>query len=183
MHRLFVAIRPPPAVRNRLLALMHGVEGARWQDEAQLHLTLRFIGEVDRHVAADIADALARIAFPPFDLALAGVGTFDRRGRIDTLWAGVVPPDDLAGLHRKVDRARVAAGVAPDDRAYRPHVTLARLNSTGGRIDGFLQANAGIGSQAFTVEEFGLYESMMGRSGSVYHLVERYPLAAPRPLA
>lgn len=181
MHRLFVAIRPPADIRRRLLTLMNGVEGARWQDDAQLHLTLRFIGEVDRHQAADIVDALARIAFPPLDLAVSGVGTFDRRGRIDTLWAGVASADGLASLHRKVDRACVAAGVAPDDRAYRPHITLARLNRSSGRIDGFLEAHAGLVSPPFTVREFGLYESMMGHGGSVYHLAERYRLLPSLP--
>lgn len=108
MHRLFVAIRPPAAHREQLLALMGGVAGARWQRDDQLHLTLRFIGEVDRHRASDIADALRTIRFAPFDARIAGVGVFDRRGLIDTLWAGVQPRDPLASLHRKVDRACVA---------------------------------------------------------------------------
>ena len=58
MHRLFVAIRPPAEIRRALTALMGGVAGARWQDDDQLHLTLRFIGEVDHHRAEDIAAAL-----------------------------------------------------------------------------------------------------------------------------
>src|SRR3546814_10503522 len=61
MHRLFVAIRPPAAIRKALLSIMGGVEGARWQSDDQLHLTLRFIGEVDRHRADDIAAALATV--------------------------------------------------------------------------------------------------------------------------
>src|SRR3546814_10296472 len=65
MHRLFVAIRPPPAIRVRLLGLMHGIAGARWQDDDQLHLTLRFVGEVDRPQADDLADALGHIRFSP----------------------------------------------------------------------------------------------------------------------
>ena len=66
---------------------MGGIAGARWQDDDQLHLTLRFIGEVDRHVATDVAAALGSVRHPPFELAVSGVGTFDRKGRIDTLWA------------------------------------------------------------------------------------------------
>jgi len=177
MHRLFVALRPPAPIRAQLIALMHGVEGARWQDDAQIHITLRFIGEVDHHQAGDIADALARVAFPPLTLALSGIGTFDRRGRIDTLWAGIAPVDQIGALHAKVDRACIAAGVAPDDRAYRPHVTMARFTRAG-RLDGFLAANAGLASPSFTVEEFGLYESRLGTGGAVYHLAERYPLRA-----
>src|SRR5687768_8380838 len=63
MHRLFVGLRPPPAIRARLLALMGGVTGARWQDDSQLHLTLRFIGEVERPRAEDIATALSNVHF------------------------------------------------------------------------------------------------------------------------
>lgn len=176
MHRLFVAIRPPAAIRDLLLGLSRGVEGARWQDDDQLHCTLRFIGEVDHHRASDIAAALARVTGPALDLALSGVGTFGRRGHVDTLWAGVAPPDGLAALHRKVDRACAGAGIAPDERAYLPHVTLARLNRSSARVDDFLALHAGLSSPRFTIAEFGLYESLMGRGGSVYHLAERYPL-------
>ena len=74
MIRLFVGIRPPAAVRERLLSLMGGVEGARWQDDVQLHITLRFIGEVERPVAEDIATALDQARGAAFTLAIDGVG-------------------------------------------------------------------------------------------------------------
>ncbi|MGV3770848.1 MAG: RNA 2',3'-cyclic phosphodiesterase [Sphingobium phenoxybenzoativorans] len=176
MHRLFVALRPPVPVRDHLLGLMHGVEGARWQSDDQLHLTLRFIGEVDRHQASDIAAALARVTAPAFDLALSGAGTFDRRGRIDTLWAGVTPHDQVAALHARIDRACIMAGCASEHRAYLPHITLARLNRASAPLHDFLAANAGLSSAPFPVSEFGLYESILGREGPVYHLAERYPL-------
>lgn len=67
---------------------MGGISGARWQDDDQLHLTLRFIGKVDGRGADDLADALAGIRVAPFDIGLSGVGWFDRKGRIDALWAG-----------------------------------------------------------------------------------------------
>lgn len=176
MHRLFVALRPPVPIRETLLAMMHGVEGARWQSDDQIHCTLRFIGEVDRHQADDIAAALARVTTAPFDLALSSVGTFDRRGRIDTLWAGVTPHDSVAALHARVDRACIHAGCAPEHRAYLPHITLARLSRASGPLHAFLAANAGLSSPPFPVTEFGLYESILGREGPVYHLAERYPL-------
>ena len=81
MHRLFVAIRPPTPIRERLIASMGGISGARWQSDEQLHLTLRFIGEVDRHRADDIHAALGGIHQSPFELALNGIGVFDRRDR------------------------------------------------------------------------------------------------------
>ncbi|MCP1468713.1 2'-5' RNA ligase [Sphingobium sp. OAS761] len=174
MHRLFVAIRPPAAVRRSLVALMGGVEGARWQDDGQLHLTLRFIGKVDRHQANDIADALGMIRFDPFDIAISGVGGFDRKGIIDTLWAGVRPIDPLARLHRKIDRICVSLGLAPEGRAYLPHITLARFGRSGGRIDAFLAVHAGLAGPAFPVTGFTLFESHVGHDGARYHAVADY---------
>lgn len=125
MLRLFVGLRPPAAIRAQLLALMGGIPGARWQDEEQLHITLRFIGDVDERAAEDAALALSSVRWPPLEAALDGVGTFDKRGRVHTVWAGLRLREGLAGLHRKIDQALVRAGQAPERRAYLPHITLA----------------------------------------------------------
>lgn len=177
MHRLFVAVRPPAAIREQLLSIMGGIEGARWQNGAQLHLTLRFIGEVDRHGAQDIAAALGGISGAPFAIALNSVGVFNRRGRVEALWAGVTPHDELKGLHNKIDRACHSVGFPPDQRAYLPHITLARFKRSAGPADNFLSLHAGLSSAFFQIDQFGLFESELGREGAVYHLVERYRLA------
>lgn len=176
MHRLFVAIEPPPEIKAVLLGTMGGIAGARWQDEAQLHLTLRFIGEVDRHQANDIAAALQTLRYPPFDIAISGVGTFDTRGLIHTLWAGVTPHDALTTLHNKVNRTLRTVGIPPDPRAYAPHITLARLNRSTGPLDGFLTQHAGLATAPFRVGDACLYESQLTADGAVYDIVERYPL-------
>ncbi len=106
--RLFIALRPPPPVRARLLDTMEGVGFARWQGDDQLHVTLRFIGEVERPQAEDIAAALDGVRAPAFEVRVAGVGRFS-----DTLWAGLSPAEPLAALHRKVDHACVRAGLGP----------------------------------------------------------------------
>lgn len=174
MHRLFVAARPPASHRAALLAIMADVAGARWQSDAQLHLTLRFVGEVDRHRANDLVDALRLIRFTPFDVAVAGVGLFDRKGVVDTLWAGVEPRDPLASLHRKIDRACVAIGLPPEGRAYRPHITLARFGRGGGLLDPFLARHAALTSPPFPVDSFALFESHLGHDGASYHAIARF---------
>ena len=176
MHRLFVAIRPPESVRTRLLDLMEGVRGANWQDEDQLHLTLRFIGEVDRHQADDVALALGTIRQPRFDIALSGLGTFVRRGRPVNLWAGVAPQEPLKSLHKKIDQAVQRAGVEAEHRAYSPHITLARLPRSGGPIAAWLEQAGNLSSPAFTADSFNLYESDLTPKGAVYSIVERYKL-------
>ena len=178
MHRLFVAIRPPRAIRVNLLAAMGGISGARWQDEDQLHLTLRFIGAVDRHLARDIHAALGAVHHPVFEIALDGIGAFDRRGSPDTVWAGVAPHEPLKALHNKVDTALTRVGVAPDQRAFMPHITLARLKRSSGPLGNLLASSGGLTSPPFAVEYFGLFESMLTADGAVYTLIERYSLAA-----
>ena len=177
MHRLFVAIRPPEFVRLQLLDLMEGVRGARWADEDQLHLTLRFIGEVGRHMADDVHAALGSVRQPPFEIALNGLGAFDRRGQATVLWAGVAPQEPLKALHKKVDQAVARTGLAPERRAYHPHITLARLGRGADPIQPLLESRGGTVSEPFSVEEFRLYESHLTAAGATHSLVERYPLA------
>ncbi len=176
MHRLFVAIRPPPAIRALLLELMGGVAGARWRTDEQLHLTLRFIGEVDRHMARDVDAALAAVHHPGFTLSLSGVGGFDRRGEPATLWAGVAPHEPLRALHRKIDQALVRAGLEPERRAYHPHITLAGLPRGAGPINALIEQSGGLAGPAFEVRDFRLYESRLSPEGPVYTPAALYSL-------
>ena len=176
MHRLFIAIRPPDDVRRQLLGLMGGLHDLRWQNDNQLHLTLRFIGEVDRPVADDIAAALQTIRFDRFSIALEGVGKFEKR-RQGALWAGVQPKDALKALAAKVERACQSAGVEPEQRAYRPHITLARWSGRVPELGRFLERHAGLASEPWEVGEFILFESRLGQGGAHYEPKVEYPLA------
>lgn len=176
MHRLFVAIRPPAPIRQLLLAAMGGISGARWQSDEQLHLTLRFIGKVDRHLAGDVHAALGGVHQPPFTLALNGIGCFDRKGFPDAVWAGVTPHDEVKALHRKVDAALLRVGVQPDERAFLPHITIARLNRSAGPIGNLLEEAGGLTSPSFAVDSFALFESDLTHEAAVYSVVARYPL-------
>lgn len=179
MHRLFVALRPPPDIRASLAAAMGGVPGARWQDDEQLHLTMRFIGAVERPVAEDVAIMLSSIAAPVPTVRIAGVGRFDQRGRTDTLWAAVTPGDALAALHRKVDQALMRVGLEPERRAYLPHITLARLPRSMGHgpaIDRWLADNAVLSSEPFALTHLILYESHLAPDGARYDAIARWPL-------
>lgn len=180
MHRLFVALRPPRAIRERLLGLMGGVPGARWQDDAQLHLTLRYVGEVQPHTAEDVATALESVRHPPVELRLDGCGMFDdSRGKPNAIWAGVSPREPLAALHRKVDAAIVRAGLEPERRAYLPHITLARMSGSAGPIDRWLAEHAALASEPFAIDAMILYESRLGHGGASYEPVARYKLTGP----
>ena len=176
MHRLFVAIRPPASIRRLLLATMGGISGARWQTDEQLHLTLRFIGEVDRHRAGDILAALGAIHHPRFEIAVHGLGTFDRRGELETVWAGVTPHEPIKALHNKTDSALARVGIAPEQRAYLPHITLARLKRSSGTVRNLIEQSGGLASPPFQVESFALFESRLTPEGAVYTEIETYSL-------
>jgi len=179
MIRLFVALRPPAAVRDALLDLMDGVPGARWQDDEQLHVTLRFVGEVDERQAQDLAAALGGVAAPAPTVSLAGVGSFGDRGRPHTLWAGLAPRDPLAALHRKVNHACARAGLPPERRAFLPHLTVARLSrglGAGAAVAAWTARHAALASAPFPLTHLVLYRSDLGRAGASYRALLRWPL-------
>jgi 2'-5' RNA ligase len=177
MHRLFVAIRPPSLLLQACLKAMEdGPAGWAWQNEEQLHLTLRYIGQVDRPLAEDAAAALSSMRGPAIDMALSGVGWFDHGPR-GALFARVGPADRLVALHTKVDRALVRAGLKPEGRAFLPHITLARRRASAVDPPIWLERHAGLASDSVRVTSMILFESHLGRSGSSYEVVASYPLS------
>ena len=177
MHRLFVAIRPPEPIRDLLIDAMDDSSDFRWQDEEQLHLTLRFVGEVDRPVGEDLAAALGRIRAERFSAQISGVGRFEQRSG-GALWAGVEPKAPLAALAAKVERVCQSVGLEPEQRAFHPHITLARWKGRRTReVHDFLERRRGLSSDPFDVESVSLFESRLSRHGAHYEEVERYPLA------
>jgi len=176
MMRLFVALALPDPVAESLLALEGGVPGARWCDRAQLHLTLRFIGEVDGRDAMAIDDALATIRAPRFTLELKGVGEFGSRTP-RALWAGVRDGSAVAHLNRKIESALQRIGLPPEPRKFVPHVTLARLRgSPRDRVITFLAAHALYASEPFEIGAFILYSSTLTPQGSLYRPERAYRL-------
>ncbi len=193
-HRLFVALRPPRPVREALLAVMSGIEGARWQTDNQIHHTLAFLGETDRHGLEAATDALATIVAPPLDLALGQFGTFDtsRPGRIGTLWIGITQtrcpgpacprerggPALLSGLARSTRSALRRAGFAPDPRKFTPHITLARFGNSGATREALrpFLTHAPTPCAHWQASEFHLVQSTLGREGAHYTPVAAFPL-------
>lgn len=177
MMRLFTALDFPEDVRERLAGLGGGVPGARWTEPENLHLTLRFIGEVPDDQAADIAAALSAVQAPAFDLVLDGVGVFGSGRNARILWAGVERSEALSHLQAKVESALVRAGVPAEERKFSPHVTLARLkDAPQERIGRFLSDRGLFRAGPMRMEHFTLYRSHLGRTGPVYEAIGEYPL-------
>ena len=176
MIRLFVAIDLPQSVRERLVALQGGVPGARWIGSEQMHLTLRFIGEVKESVGHDIDDALAAIRAPSFDLELSGVGEFGGKNP-RALWAGIKSNEALMHLQRKIETALQRIGLEPEKRKYSAHITLARLKSAPrDKVVQFLTHGALFAAGPFPVNSFVLFSSHPAPSGSIYNPERVYRL-------
>jgi len=177
--RLFVALAIPAPVAQSIMLIQGGVPGARWQTREQLHLTLRFIGEVDGRDAAGLDDALAGIAAPGFKLQLHGVGQFGNK-QPHALWAGAHPNEALAHLQHKVDNAIRRVGQPQDAHKFTAHVTLARLkHPEPNKVIEWLTHHALYTSPEFQVGAFQLYSSRLTSDGSVYTVEQEYPLEMP----
>lgn len=180
MIRLFVAIDLPDSVRARLAGLCAGVPGAKWVAPENMHLTLRFIGEVDDALAMEVAAALSRVAAPCFQIKLGEIGYFGSRGKVRALWAGIEPSPALEHLRDKVESVLVRAGLEPEGRKFTPHVTLARLRDARlSRVRDFLGAGNPVVAGPVAVEHFTLYSSFLGRQGAVHRVEARYELDTP----
>jgi len=177
MIRLFVALALPEDVAQGLLALQSGVPSARWSTREQLHLTLRFIGDVDESDANAIDDVLSGISAPRFTLELKGVGAFGGKNP-RALWARIAPNEALIHLQRKIESAIQRLGFPAEERKFTPHVTLARLHATpAGRVMDYLTDHALYASTPFGVENFALFSSRLTPNGSIYVAEREYPLS------
>lgn len=176
MPRLFVAVDLPDEVTAQLERLCIGLPAIRWLGPDQLHLTLRFIGEVEHALFYEVGEALASISLRPFELRLKGLGLFPHRGAPHTLWVGVDEAAELGQLKRRVDRVLEEAGVAPERRKFTPHVTIGRFREPPPqpRLASFIEGRALFRSEPFLVTGFALYSSVLRPEGALHIREARY---------
>ena len=177
MIRLFAAVAIPQQIAEGLARRQQGLPGARWRPLDSLHVTLRFFGEVQEPVAADLDDELAKLAGRPFELQLNGVGAFGEGRQVRAVWAGVGDSESLRVLAGRCEAAARRAGLKAEGRAYHPHVTLAYLKRPDPeRVAAWVQGHNLLRSPPFPIDRFGLYSSWPTSEGSRYELEREYPL-------
>ncbi len=187
--RLFIGISAEAEVLDwvsRLRAECGIRRGVRWTPAEQVHLTLKFLGEVETSRVDGIRDSLARVSntYLPFVLELAGAGAFRGRDGTGVLWIGVAAHEELFRLAADLDRALARHGFASERRPYRPHLTVARWRSGAqDEADRVLSWAETIGAArlGWSVRGFTLFRSELGPAGARYTRIGEFPLGGAPP--
>ena len=168
MPRLFTAIEIPEIVRSQLALVRGHLAGAKWVEMEDMHLTIRFYGDIGNLEADDLVSALSRVDFVPFEIRVTDLGVFGGRDP-RAIYAGIEPCEGLNALQRAGERAARTAGLPPETRSFKPHITLARLkNAKPEMVARFLSERPPLQCWPFTVDRFALMSSRPGVGGGPY---------------
>jgi len=185
--RTFVAIELSPEIRDQLRAHATQVRetvaeaSASWSQTENIHLTLKFFGNIPTNKLPLISDAASRVAneFSPFQIGIGGTGVFPKPSRAQVLWIGV---DDSSGrlstLQQRLEEEFASEGFAKEDRAYRPHLTIARIRRPeGARRLAETHLQMSFKQTRMTVKEFVVFRSELSPKGSRYTAISRHTLS------
>jgi 2'-5' RNA ligase len=193
--RLFIALDIDDAIRERLTRFMDGVRNfapdARWVKAESLHVTLKFIGEQPDAVVENTKQALAAISEPTTEINFRGYGFFPTAKSARVFWVGMEAAPQLAALASAIDGKMGVLGIPKENRAFSPHLTLARAGGSAGSprsrkrdkpngVFHYLQEKlAALPAPEFgtmTPHEFFLYQSQLSPKGSKYTKLAKFPL-------
>ncbi len=184
--RAFIAMELPGAIRESLMSLRERLRrsGAKasWVHPDNMHLTLRFLGEVDQD-AINALCALLEAEYRncgPVTLAVAGVGGFPNRRKPSVVWAGIeILSGDLMVLQAHAEQAARSIGLAPEEKPFHPHVTLARLRDHRalGTLPAELEAAQTYWGGEFTAAVVSLFSSELRPAGPIYRCLREFPVS------
>jgi len=193
--RLFIALDIDEAIRKRISLFVDGVAGfapdARWMKPESLHVTLKFIGEQPGAAVERIKNALGTIAIEPAEIHFSGYGFFPTAKSPRVFWIGIDAGPQLATLAAAIDEQTATLGIPKEDRAFSPHLTLARGRSGSGsprrlkadapnrifqRLQEKLSTRSAPEFGTMTPREFFLYQSHLSPKGSKYTKLASFDL-------
>jgi 2'-5' RNA ligase len=185
MIRAFIALTPSVTLQQSFADVQAALQrlslAFRWVKPAQVHLTLKFLGDIPPESVAPIARAMQQsvTTLAPFTLSVRGLGCFPHSAHPRILWMGVdAPPDTLQPLHLCLETALTPLGFTPDNRPFRPHLTLARgqqrVNSH--QLTAVLEAYRDRHFGEMCVEHVSLLQSQLHRDGAVYTMLRSVSL-------
>ena len=181
--RLFTALDPPADVQDRCTELQNALSlPARWTPPSQFHITIRFVGDTEPGPAQQYEAALSKIQAPAAHCVPYGLDALPSRLTPRVIVVGLKRTDSLLALHAAVSEALETEGLAPEDRTYRPHLTLARLDDPNPeRVHNALQTSDAPVPDPFWADTVSLYESTLTADGAVHKQRTSFPLASPAP--
>ena len=197
--RVFVGMDIDEEIRGRIAEFVREVRGVapevRWTEAESWHVTLKFIGEKPDARVAEIETALGSIAAEPLEISLRGYGFFPTARAARVFWIGIEAGEGLANLARAVDEKLSGIGIAKEERAFSPHLTLARggarigsgsgapgrrsgdrVNQKFAKLQEKLEGRAPLEFGRMTGHEFFLYRSQLSPKGSRYSKIARFGL-------
>jgi len=184
--RIFIALDIPEEIRARLTEFRERAQryapGARWARAEGLHVTLKFVGNVNDEKVPEMKSALATVKAAPFDVSFQDAGFFPNPKSPRVFWAGVHGSHALEKLVASIDQAVHAVGASLEDKPYRPHLTLARAGSAPGtnhelkQLQHFLEKEPAPRFGTMTAHQFWMYQSQPQAGGSKYVKLERFEL-------
>ncbi len=183
--RVFIGIKLDDRVHEEIekfLAPFKKISSpVRWVNPENVHVTLKFIGEVAEEKYAKIEKYLGEAEFDtgPFDLRLAGCGKFGRRETLDIFWIGITPCDSLTRVFKKIEDSLAKLGIEKENRPFTPHITVGR-NKKNFNFKSFLQLveeNRDRSISEFNVDRFQVFKSQLRPEGPVYTILKEIPLA------
>lgn len=178
MIRLFIAINIPELIKMQIQGVGRSIRNGRPVPADQLHLTLKFIGEVESSMLLDIHENLEEITFDKFSTKVKGTGIFPPRGAPRVLWAGITPAETTNRLRNTIENRLTTIHIPKERQKYSPHITVARLkNSPIEQVHNFLAGNAFLETQEFLVDSFSLYSSQLTRKGAIHTIENTYSLS------
>jgi RNA 2',3'-cyclic 3'-phosphodiesterase len=181
MPRLFTGLEIPEAQSIYLTQLRGSLYGARWIDPENYHITLRFIGDIDRRIARDIENTLGEITREPLEITLTDLGIFGGE-KPHAIIANVKPSRALLELQHEHERIMRELGLPKDPRKFTPHITLARLRGSNvADVVEYLSSREAFHVQSFTAKSFALYSAKPSTGGGPYVIEASYPLGEDTP--
>lgn len=190
--RAFIAIELPDAVRSELARLQAELARAqadvKWVEEGNLHVTMRFLGEITQAQRQAVESLLLKVARSraPIEAALSVVGTFPERGMPRVIWVGIGQgADELSRLAEEIERGLAALPISNEERRFVAHVTLGRVRSprAGDVLRRRLTQIRWTPPAPFWIERVTLFQSTLGGAGPVYTALGRFPLTAARAIS
>lgn len=178
MPRLFTGFEIPQDIGQALAVCRGGLQGARWIDPEFYHITLRFIGDIDDHMAQDVHAVLRQARErPPFTITIEGLDTFGG-GKPRALFARVTASPEILDCQSEQERLMRRIGLAPEARKFTPHVTLARMRDVSPLdVADYLTMHGHFPRLTFTAKRVALFSARKSVGGGPYIVEAVYPLA------